>query len=96
MPAYFIGQMTIEDPAEYQIYEAKILETLKGTGCEFLVVDDNISIMEGDWPFDRTIVVRFECEEKARYWYHSDQYQAIIQHRHNAARGNLILATGLG
>src|SRR5215831_593436 len=42
--------------------------------------------LEGQWPYTRTVVIRFSDESQAKRWYESDQYQTLAQHRLRAAK----------
>jgi uncharacterized protein (DUF1330 family) len=51
-------------------------------------------VLEGEWPYTRTVVLRFADENEAKRWYESDEYQALAQYRFRASRATLILAKG--
>jgi len=51
-------------------------------------------VVEGDWPFTRTVVIEFPSKTLARAWYHSDEYQAVVGLRHNSATSNLVIVSG--
>ena len=68
--------------------------SVDGVDGEILVVEETPTLLEGEWPHTRTVVIRFRDENEAKRWYESEQYQALAQHRFRASRSNVILAKG--
>jgi uncharacterized protein (DUF1330 family) len=48
-------------------------------------------VLEGEWPYGRTVLIRFPSEQEARRWFDSEEYTKLKQHRLNASEGNIIL-----
>jgi uncharacterized protein (DUF1330 family) len=94
VPAYFIGQVTVHDSAEYEKYLAGFMEAFAPFEGRVLVATEDVEVLEGTWPRTRTVVLEFPSMENARNWYESLDYQAVAQHRFKAATTNLILASG--
>jgi uncharacterized protein (DUF1330 family) len=94
MPAYFIAQIEIHDWAEYKKYLDGTDRPLARFNAEVLVVDDHPLILEGEWPFTRTVVIRFPDVKTAEGWYNSPEYQEIVKHRHRAAQVNAVFVRG--
>jgi uncharacterized protein (DUF1330 family) len=94
MPAYVIAQFDVHDVDMYYDYASKIFETTKGYDGKILAAND-AEVREGSIPHLRTIVGEFPSLEKARAWYESDGYQAIIHLRLNSTSGHLFMVEGL-
>lgn len=94
MSCYFIAQITIHDPEEYGRYLAGTDDILAKHGAKVLIVEDNPTVLEGEWPCTRTVVIRFPSEAHARRWYDSPEYRAIAQHRFRASDASAIFARG--
>ena len=94
MSAYIIALLVIHDREEFDKYREGFREIFSQYNAEILVVEEAPTVLEGEWPYTRTVVLRFADENEAKRWYESDQYQALVQHRFRAARTNLILAKG--
>ncbi|MFP6654909.1 MAG: DUF1330 domain-containing protein [Myxococcota bacterium] len=95
MSVYGICTIQITDRDEFDRYQhgfMKIFEQFEG---ELLVVDEAPIVKEGEWPYSRTVVARFPNREALNLWYHSDAYQALVQHRFKAATGNFVVVAGL-
>lgn len=94
MSCYFVAQIDIHDPAEYAKYLAGFDEVFDKSGGKVVAVDERVSHLEGEWPFGRTVIIRFPDVAHARRWYDSPEYQALAEHRRNASRANIVLVEG--
>ena len=95
MSVYVIAQIAIHDRAEYEQYQAGFLDVFAEFAGELLVVSETPVVVEGEWPYTRTVVLRFPSAEEAQRWYTSPGYQAILPHRLRASTGNAVLVEGL-
>lgn len=94
MPVYFVAELTIEDRAEYARYEAGFMEIFQRYRGEVLAVDEQPTVIEGEWKHTRTVLLRFPDQAEAERWYRSPEYQALAQHRFRASRANVALLQG--
>jgi uncharacterized protein (DUF1330 family) len=94
MPHFFIAQIKIQDPAEYEKYLDGFDEVFDRYNGTVLAVDDNPVVLEGAWPLPRTVIIRFEREEEFYAWYNSPEYQRLMAIRQRAAEGNIVLVKG--
>ncbi|MCP4251421.1 MAG: DUF1330 domain-containing protein [bacterium] len=94
MSAYFIAQIKIHDCERYKLYLDGTDAILARHSGEVVVVDDSPTILEGKWPYTRTVVIRFRSEEDAKRWYESPEYQDLVQHRHQASEADTVLVQG--
>ena len=85
MSAYIIALIDIHDRDEYKKYQEGFREVFSQYGGEILVVEEAPTLLEGQWPHTRTVVIRFSDENEAKRWYESDAYQTLVQHRFRAA-----------
>lgn len=91
MDCYFVAQINIHDESEYAKYLERYNEVFEKFRGEVLAVDDNVSFLEGNWPFGRTVLIRFPNRYEFEQWYHSQAYQNIAQHRRNASEANIVI-----
>ncbi len=94
MTAYAMAFVEINDREEYAKYEAGFMEALAPFGGEILVVDEAPTVMEGEAPKGRIVVIRFPAKDKLDAWYSSDAYQAILPFRKAASSGHVIAVKG--
>ena len=94
MSAYLIALEVIEDREEFDKYREKVHPVLSKYNAEIIVSNESVEIMEGEWPYTKTVVIRFPSMEIAKRFYESPEYKEIIQHRFRAATTDLILVDG--
>lgn len=94
MPVYIVASIRITDPAEYDKYQAGFLDIFAKYRGELLGVSDAPTVLEGEWPFTRAVVLRFPDEAEARRWYESPEYRELSKHRWNASTGTVIAFEG--
>jgi len=91
MSCYVIAQIRIQDKQEYSKYEDGFDEIFGNYKGIVVLVDEEPVILEGDWPYTRTVVIRFPGEDEARRWYDSPEYQKLARHRWNSSEANIVL-----
>ena len=94
MPACVIATETVENEAMFGAYRAAVPETLAPFGARFVVRGGTLSVLEGEWPHPRLVIIEFPTLQAAEDWYHSDAYQKIIPLRLNSTSGNLVIVDG--
>lgn len=96
MTAYMVAQIRVDDPAAYKIYLAGFLPIFERYDGEILVTSSvDTEVVEGEWAYPRTVIMKFPSLDQARNWYQDPDYQALAQHRHASAQTNLILVEGI-
>jgi len=95
MPVYVVAELTITDRAEYARYEAGFMPIWQQYRGELLAVDEQPTVLEGEWRHTRTVLLRFPDAAEAERWYRSPEYQALAQHRWQASHANVALLSGL-
>ncbi|WP_320151192.1 DUF1330 domain-containing protein [uncultured Tolumonas sp.] len=94
-PAFFIFDSKITNIEALAPYIEKVEETYKPFGGKLIVQGGKLEVFEGYAPQGIIVVLRFDNMEKAKAWYASDSYQAIISYRHAGAQANGWLVEGL-
>jgi len=89
---YVIITEDIKDPAGMAEY-GKLAMTAMG-GATILSVDQNPTVIEGEWGATQTVVLEFESVDAAKEWYYSDAYQAAAKVRQGAADCNGVILSG--
>ena len=91
MPAYIIASQRITDPETFGKYAQAVGPTVAAHGGKVLTAGD-AEVLEGN-PDPMTVVIEFESVEKAKAWYNSSEYQAIIGLRHESTTGWAVLGS---
>jgi|TARA_B100001971_G_scaffold190507_1_gene193304 uncharacterized protein (DUF1330 family) len=95
MPHYLIAQIDIKDREKYAKYEAGFMDIFLTYKGKILSVEENEHLLEGQWPFTRTVLIEFPSQEDALDWYSSKEYQVLVQHRFAASIANIVIISGL-
>ena len=91
MSVFFIAQINIQNQEAYQRYLKGYDEVFDKYNGTVIAVDDSVKVLEGEWPFGRTVMIRFPSEEDLLAWYESPGYQALAKHRRNASIANIVI-----
>src|SRR5262245_26547564 len=94
MKAYAIAAETVKDQAMFDRYRSVVPETLTAFGGHFVVRGGNLTVLEGEWPHPRLVIIEFPSRAAAEGWYRSAEYQKVISLRLNSSVGNLIIVDG--
>jgi uncharacterized protein (DUF1330 family) len=95
MPAYFIAQYVVKNPQLYREYQAGAGKTIQAAGGELVAFDVAAETIEGKPPGPQTVIVKFESTEKAKAWYRSPEYQAVVGKRLAATEGFAIISQSM-
>ena len=95
MPAYFIVDNEVTDPAGFEEYRKQVPGTVEKYGGKFLVRGGQVQTLEGDWKPKRIVITEFPSIEQARRWYDSEEYCALKALRLRTARGSVVLVEGV-
>ena len=93
---YFVANIKIDDESEYQKYIDKVDMVFAKYNGNYLAVDNNPKIVEGDWNYSRSVIIEFENELDFNNWYNSKDYKDILKFRLNAGKCDTILIKGKG
>ena len=94
MAAYAINDVKVSDPAKMQEYQKQVPPIIAAYGGEYLVRGGEAEIIEGDWTPNRVVVLKFDSVEKAKAWYHSEEYAPMMKLRLEASKANFIIVEG--
>ncbi len=78
MAAYVLVSVDVNDAEGYRAYTAQTPGTVARYGGRFIVRGGEYETVEGHWQPKRIVVVEFPDMERARAWYASPEYQAIL------------------
>ena len=93
--AFVVVQIAIADRDKYHQYEtAGHHEIFDKFGGKVVGIDEDVDIVEGSWPFTRTVLIEFPSKTAAHSWYESEEYQAVVGLRHSSATSNLVIVAG--
>lgn len=91
--AYWIGHVTVDDPAAYQEYRAANAAAFAKYGARFLVRGGRQEVVEGALR-PRAVVIEFPSYQAAWDCYHSPEYQAALVIRAPVSIADLAIVDG--
>ena len=94
MSGFAIFNIEIKKLEEYKEYVDKVKPIAEKYGGEYIVRGGETTIIEGNWTYPRTVVIKFPSYEKALEWYNSEEYQPVKQIRLDNAVANGIIIKG--
>ena len=94
MPAYVLVELSIYDQELYDDYKKLTPNTIKAYGGRFVIRGGRSEHLEGDWDPERIVLLEFPSVERAKEWWHSDEYTRARLIRQRAAHTNMIILEG--
>ena len=91
---YMIFNININNPDNYKEYVEKVKPIAEKYGGEYIVRGGTNKVIEGNWQYPRTVVIKFPYYEKALEFYESDEYKPIKKIRQDNAVSNAIIIEG--
>ena len=91
MTAYLIARVDVTDMDQYKKYMALSPGIIEKYGGKFIARGGDVITLEGEAETRRMVLVEFPSAQIAQDFYNSDEYQAAIKVRENAADGQFIV-----
>ena len=95
MPAYLLVRANVTDMQQYQQYMKLTPAIVEKYGGQFIIRGGDKVVLEGPEPTERIVMLKFDSVDAARHMYNSDEYQAAIKVRKDAATASFIVMEGL-
>jgi uncharacterized protein (DUF1330 family) len=94
MVYYFLAQIRINDSGEYQKYLDTVDDIFRKYDGKYLAVDETPCLLEGNWNYSKSVLIRFKSKKAFDEWYYSSEYQEILKYRLSSADCDSILIKG--
>lgn len=62
MTVYAIAQLKMTDRAAYDRYQARFFDVFRKYNGRLLAADEQPRVLEGEWPFDKLVMMSFPDE----------------------------------
>ena len=95
MSGYFIIQINVINPNNYKEYIDKVTPIVEKFGGTYIVRGGKSKNVEGNWPFKRTVVLKFPSYEMVCKWHESEEYRPIKKIREDNSECNAIIIEGI-
>jgi uncharacterized protein (DUF1330 family) len=94
MKHYFVAQIRIHNPLEYEKYLEEFDDIFSKYNGEYLAIDESPAILEGNWDYTKSVLIKFNNKSEFEDWYYSKDYQKILKYRLNSSKCDTILLEG--
>ena len=91
--AYWIGHVTVDDPAAYEAYRQANAAAFAKYGGRFLIRGGDQDVVEGQMR-PRSVVIEFASRADAEACYRSPEYQAALALRRPASSADIAIVDG--
>jgi uncharacterized protein (DUF1330 family) len=95
MKHYFVAQIKVNDPSEYEKYLDTFDDIFSRYKGEYLAIDESPVLLEGAWNYTKSVLIKFNSKKDFEDWYFSVDYQKILKHRLKSAKCDTILIEGV-
>jgi uncharacterized protein (DUF1330 family) len=95
MAAYALVNVEITDPAGFAEYRKLVPATIAAFGGRFLARGGATEVLEGGWIPNRLVVLEFADLATLKAWYHSPEYQRLLELRKRTATSDFVILQGV-
>jgi uncharacterized protein (DUF1330 family) len=95
MAAYMIANVEINDAERIKEYLKAAPVVVKKYCGRFLVRGGEFWVAEGDWTPERLVILEFESYEKAKEFWHSEEYRPLKALRQSSAKTEMVFVDGI-
>lgn len=95
MAAYLVARLHITDVALFEEYRQLVPAVVAAHGGRYLVRGGTRSVLEGDDLAPRVVIIEFPNMERLKAFYHSPEYQPLIEMRQRSAQSSLTAIEGV-
>jgi uncharacterized protein (DUF1330 family) len=91
MSAFVLVEVSIQDPLVYEEYKKLTPGSVEAYGGKFVIRGNPVQVLEGEWKYDRMVMLEFPSKEIALEWYNSEEYQIARKIREKASSANFFI-----
>ena len=95
MPAYFVAEVELTDPAAYEPYRAAVPATIAQYGGRYLTRGSATELIEGGPEPKRVVILEFSDSAAVQRWYNSPEYQKILPIRLANSTSRVFIVEGV-
>jgi uncharacterized protein (DUF1330 family) len=95
MPAYFVAEVDVTNPAGYEPYRAAVPATIAQYGGRYLTRGGAAELIEGGPAPRRVVILEFADVAAVKRWYDSPEYQKILPIRLANSTGRAVIVEGV-
>ena len=81
MPAYFVAELDVTNPAGFELYRAAVPATIAQYGGRYVTRGGAAELIEGGPELKRVVILEFADVAAVKRWYDSPEIPKILQTR---------------
>jgi uncharacterized protein (DUF1330 family) len=94
MPAYFVAELDVTNPAGFGPYREAVPATIAQYGGRYVTRGGAIQLVEGGPEPKRIVILEFAVTAAVKRWYDSPEYQKILPLRLANSTGRAFIVEG--
>jgi len=94
MAAYALVNVEITDAVGFAEYRKLVPATIAAFGGRYLTRGGATEVLEGEWIPTRLIILEFPDVATIKAWYHSREYQQLLEVRKRTSKTDFVLIDG--
>ncbi len=94
MPAYFVAELGVTNPAGFEPYRTAVPPTIAQYGGRYLTRGGAAQLIEGGPEPKRVVILEFADTAAVKRWYDSPEYQKILPTRLANSTGRAFIVEG--
>jgi uncharacterized protein (DUF1330 family) len=94
VPAYFLAEVDVTNPAGYEPYRAAVPATIAQYGGRYMTRGGDAELIEGGPAPKRVVILEFADVAAVKRWYASPEYQKILPTRLANSTGRAFIVEG--
>lgn len=95
MTVYAVVQLKVHDRPTYERYMSRFMPVFEKFGGDVLSADFSPKVLQGEWDFNRLVLMSFPDKKAFYAWAGSPEYQEIAKDRVASSTGVILLAEGI-
>lgn len=95
MPAYVLANIEVTDSAGFAEYRKLAPASIAAFGGRFIVRGGAMQVLEGTWNPKRLVILEFPDLATIQAWYHSPEYQQLVELRKRTASSDFVVVDGI-
>lgn len=89
MTVFAVVLLKVHNEEIYQKYIDGIVPILTKFECKMVALDDKPHVLEGEWPYTRSLILSFPSQEVVDKWYNDPEYQALAKYRWDSTHSQI-------
>jgi uncharacterized protein (DUF1330 family) len=95
MPVYVIADVReVRDVETLVEYRRRNTDAVANHGGRFVIRGGESTVLEGEWPTRRIVLIEFPDADAARAWWESEEYTPLKAMRREASDTNIVMVEG--